>query len=510
MDDDRLGIRQTTAQLWVLTVLRIAIGWHLLYEGVVKLLTPGWTAQEYLLSSRWILADAFHWMASQPTVMRLVDLANIWGLTLIGICLILGLFTRLSSLLGMCLLLLYYAAYPPFFGSEFGIVREGAYLIVDKNLVEAIALFALSFFSTGKFAGLDRFVFGPAERKAARAEQPPKEVIAVPAEAPPVSGRRAVLRALVSFPFLVAFGAALVKKRGLLSHEEKKLVDGISGATMKRYTFASIKDLKAPVPCAQIGNATISRLMLGGNLIGGWAHARDLIYVSKLVTAYHHRSKVFETFMLAEKCGVNTILTNPKLAPIIKDYWNEGLGKIQYISDCGGSDLMQMVDMSIDDGAVACYVQGGIADRLVEREDFDPIAKALERIRASKLPAGIGAHSLKTVQACVEKGLIPDYWVKTLHPLTYWSAKIAEEHDNVFCKEPEGTVEFMNSRKEPWIAFKILAAGAYTPADTFRYALESGADFLCVGMYDFQVVENVNLTVNILDAGVSRTRPIVV
>ncbi|MBX7255021.1 MAG: DoxX family protein [Candidatus Hydrogenedentes bacterium] len=498
------------SQLWVLTLLRIAIGWHFLYEGVVKLLTPGWTAKEYLLSSRWLLADGFHWMASQPTVMRLVDLANIWGLTLIGVCLILGLFTRISCLLGMCLLLLYYAAYPPFFGSDFGVVREGAYLIVDKNLVEAIALFALLFFPTGMFAGLDRFVFGKRRQEPVQSET---AIMGLPPESRepvPMSGRRVVLRAMVSVPFLMAFGTALAKKRGLLSHEEKNLVDGVSGATMKRYSFTSIKDLKAPVPAAQIGKQTFSRLVLGGNLIGGWAHARDLIYVSKLVTAYHTRTKVFETFMLAEKCGVNTILTNPKLAPIIKDYWKEGLGKIQYISDCGGSDLLQMVNMSIDDGASACYVQGGIADNLVERGEFDAIAKALDRIRANGLPAGIGGHKLATVQGCVDKGLIPDFWVKTLHPLTYWSAKIEEEHDNVFCKEPDGTVEFMNARKEPWIAFKILAAGAYTPADTFRYALESGADFLCVGMYDFQVVENVNLTVNILNEGINRSRPLVV
>lgn len=498
------------AQWWVLTLLRIAIGWHFLYEGVVKLLTPGWTAQEYLLSSRWVLSDAFRWMASNPGVMRLVDLANIWGLTLVGVCLILGLFTRVSCLLGMGLLLLYYAAYPPFFGSDFGIVREGAYLIVDKNLVEAVALLALAFFPTGMFAGLDRFVFARRQDVPDTAEPTIPGLPPDTAKPAPMAERRLILRALVSFPFLLAFGAAMAKKRGLLSHEERKLVDGVSGATMKRYQFTSIKDLKAPVPCAQIQDRTFSRLILGGNLIGGWAHARDLIYVSKLVTAYHTRAKVYETFMLAEKCGVNTILTNPKLAPIIKDYWKEGLGSIQYISDCGGKDLLDMIAMSVDDGAAACYVQGGIADNLVSRNDFDPIAKALERIRAQGLPAGIGAHSLRTVQACVEKGLIPDYWVKTLHPLTYWSAQIAEEHDNVFCKEPEGTVAFMNARREPWIAFKILAAGAYTPADTFRYALESGADFLCVGMYDFQVVENANLTVNILNEGVNRVRPLVV
>ncbi len=65
----------------------------------------------------------------------------------------------------------------------------------------------------------------------------------------------------------------------------------------------------------------------------------------------------------------------------------------------------------------------------------------------------------------------------------------------------------MKTLTQPWIAFKILAAGAYHPKDSFRYAFESGADFICVGMYDFQIVDDVNIALDALSGELNRTRP---
>jgi len=70
--------------------------------------------------------------------------------------------------------------------------------------------------------------------------------------------------------------------------------------------------------------------------------------------------------------------------------------------------------------------------------------------------------------------------------------------DNLWCSEPVETAAFMQSRPEPWIAFKTLAAGAIEPERGFKYALENGADFLCVGMYDFQIVDDVNIALKVM------------
>ena len=46
----------------------------------------------------------------------------------------------------------------------------------------------------------------------------------------------------------------------------------------------------------RIGDVSISRLICGGNLISGYAHSRDLIYVSPLLKHYHTEAKVMETW----------------------------------------------------------------------------------------------------------------------------------------------------------------------------------------------------------------------
>jgi hypothetical protein len=322
--------------------------------------------------------------------------------------------------------------------------------------------------------------------------------------------RRQLVTGLTGVPVLGAFVLAALKKHGWRSFEEIQLgktpqVDATSGATIKRFEFSTVRDLKGTMPRGRIGDLELSRMILGGNLIGGWAHARDLIYVSKLVKAYHHRDKIFETFSIAETCGVNAVLTNPLLCGMINDYWRYG-GKIHFISDCGGKDVLAMIQKSIDAGAAACYIQGGVADRLVEEGKIDLMAQGLELIQRQGIAGGIGAHDINTIKAAVDHGLKPDFWMKTLHHHNYWSAKPAERKDNVWCYDPAETIAYMNGLREPWIAFKILGAGAIKPEEGFRYAFENGADFICVGMYDFQIVDDVNLACDLLDRGFQRQR----
>ncbi len=306
--------------------------------------------------------------------------------------------------------------------------------------------------------------------------------------------RRQVVTALAGMPIAGSIAQCARCEGG----EERRLTGDLDLA-------GELKKLKAPVPQGQIGKLKLSRLILGGNLIGGWAHARDLIYAPEFVKAYHHRRKVFETLQLAEACGVNTFLTNPILCPLIQDYWRSTGGKIQFISDCGG-DLFESIPKSIDSGAAACYIFGGTGDRWAAEGKFDLIAKGLELIRSNGLPAGIGGHKLRTIKACVEKGLKPDFWMKTLHHGNYWSAKAETANDNTWCDEPEQLIDLMKHVEQPWIGFKTLAAGAIHPRDGFRYAFQNGADFICVGMFDFQIVEDANLTVELLKGKLPRQR----
>jgi len=148
----------TTFQLTALVLLRMLIGWHILYEGISKLLTPNWTSALFLRDSQWILSGFSDWIVSNDGVLSVVDLLNTWGLIAIGAGLILGLFTRLAAYAGMGLLIMYYLNNIPLIGLEYSMPAEGNYLIVSKTLIEAAALLVLAIFPTGSAFGLDIFI----------------------------------------------------------------------------------------------------------------------------------------------------------------------------------------------------------------------------------------------------------------------------------------------------------------------------------------------------------------
>jgi hypothetical protein len=384
---------------------------------------------------------------------------------------------------------------------------EGSYLIVNKNLVEILALVVVAAFPATGFFGLE-----DRARKllARRAPAPPPDAPGLP---PPARSRRELIAAAAGLPVLGGFVYAVLRKRSFDSYEARLLraagadVDAVSSATLKTFQYASLKELKGQVPRSRIGKLEVSRVIMGGNLIGGWAHARDLLYADQLVKAYHTDRKVFDTLRLAERCGINTFLTNPQLARVINAYWRREGGKIQFISDCGyKNDLVAGAKLSIDVGAAACYAHGGISDALVKEGRVEAIGRAVDFIRRNGLAAGVGAHKLETVQACVSAGISPDFWVKTLHHCNYWSARKDVENDNIWCVNPEETVAFMSALSQPWIAYKVLAAGAIHPNEGFKYAFRNGADFICVGMYDFQIVEDVNVALGVLGDLQGRTR----
>ncbi|MFN8208809.1 MAG: DoxX family protein [Bacteroidales bacterium] len=509
--------------LYALTLLRIVIGWHFLFEGFSKLYTPGWTSADYLQLSSWIFSDFFHWMANTPSVLALADFLVTWGLIVIGISLFLGIFERLVTLGGMVLLAMFWFANPPLTGKDFGIVTEGNYLLIDKNVVEFFALLVLVIFPTGRSLGLahllKKYRQPVVDGNKAVSQVPPVKPVPVPV----TEGidRRTVLRGLTGLPFLGVFGLAFLKRKEWESYEEKNLVDAVTGASARSFSAAGLKELKGTIPMAKIKDIPFSRLILGGNLLSGWAHSRDLIYVSQLVKAYHQKDKIFGTLLLAEKCGINTLLTNPILCSLIDEYWRRGIGKIQFISDCAGLEYgpqgqpspmefqkyLDKVKRAIDTGAVACYIQGETADYYMEHGKPDAIQKVMDLVKQNGLLAGIGAHKIETVKACVEAGFETDFWMKTLHHHNYWSANNPEWHDNMFCFKPDETISYMSTLPQPFIAFKVMAAGAIHPKDGFRYAFENGADFVCAGMYDFQMIEDVNIACEILGSDIKRNRP---
>lgn len=146
------------AQVTWLVILRVFIGWHFMYEGLVKILNPKWTSLPYLLDSKGPAASFFINLTQNDSVMTLVNMLNEWSLFFIGVGLILGLCSKLASFGGMILLLAYTLSHPALIEVSYMMPFEGSYLWIDKNLVEFAALGALAMFPTSRIIGLDRLL----------------------------------------------------------------------------------------------------------------------------------------------------------------------------------------------------------------------------------------------------------------------------------------------------------------------------------------------------------------
>lgn len=296
-----------------------------------------------------------------------------------------------------------------------------------------------------------------------------------------------------------------------LSLEEQTLL-----AAMKKPNKPKAESTNS-LPEGQIGKVKISRIICGGNLIGGYAHSRDLTYVSSLLKHYFTDEKVIETLEICEENGINTIIAGTSSAELLKKYREERGGQIQWIAQCMAKtdDLTGDVKKAIDAGAAGAFLIGNIGDLWIRSKRTDLVDKVVDFIKDNGIIAGVGGHNLQTPMECEKAGLNTDFYMKTHHSTNYWSTRKPDQNkdvidnynvDNYWDKHPEQTVEFMKTMKKPWIAYKVLAAGAIHPSDGFKYAFENGADFLCVGMFDFQIIEDVLIAKDILSGSINRER----
>jgi hypothetical protein len=273
------------------------------------------------------------------------------------------------------------------------------------------------------------------------------------------------------------------------------------------------------LPMGRMGNVDFTRLILGGNLISGYAHSRDLRYVSTLMHRYNTEAKIAETLEIAEANGINVINTwvMDDNSHIFK-HWKRG-GKMKWISQArlDGNGGYSQFRRAVDEGAVAVHITGDTAEGLLPQGKFEKVGETVELIHSLKRVAGVAAHDFRVIVECERRKLDADFYQATFHAHDYFTAPRAGdtaavgENDNYWCSDPKFVMEFMAKVQKPWIAFKILAAGAIPPRSAFPHAINGGADFILVGMFDWQIEENVKLAKRVIDstarATTTRTRP---
>ena len=316
--------------------------------------------------------------------------------------------------------------------------------------------------------------------------------------------------------FLKKSAAVVVAAPLVTSLEEYRLMAKEPDAP----TPGAVGGTQADMPMGTIGQVKISRVICGGNLVSGYAHSRDLIYVSKLLKAYFTDAKIMETWALCEQNGINTMIFNPSdqhALRVFGDYRKKG-GKMQCIAqlDAPKENIDDCIKQAVDAGVEGVVLVGNLGDAWSREGAVDRIGKFIDLAQMNSLIAGVAGHELRTPMAVEKAGIKADFYMKTFHSTNYWSRRRPDQMkevidnyaiDNYWCMDPDGTIGFMKTTKRPWLAYKVLAAGAIHPRDGFKYAFQNGADFCVVGMFDFQIAENVAVANEVLKATQKRERP---
>ena len=277
---------------------------------------------------------------------------------------------------------------------------------------------------------------------------------------------------------------------------------------------------KREIPTGTIAGMKVSRMMLGGNLLTHYSHSRDLRYVNNLAAHYNTPQKVHETMRIAEEHGINTVVihTAPGVLEGLKQYRERG-GSIQCII-CSiapikedMAEYTESCQQCVDAGVDALYLWGCHSDAMFGETvnaggapaQPELLKKAVNTMKSFGVPVGVAAHHIKVVEHCEREKIKNDFYLKTFHHRNYPSADL--NHDSSWCDDPEKHIEVFSKVEKPWIAYKVMAAGAIHPKDALNYTFSNGADFVVFGMFDYEIDEDTRLLNEVLAQDNVKNRP---
>jgi hypothetical protein len=281
---------------------------------------------------------------------------------------------------------------------------------------------------------------------------------------------------------------------GGISYERRALAAHLAAPAQAPAVKEPVKGLQR----GKFGKYEVSRLIIGGDPVSGIAHAGELVYQADFMKQYFNTPKILETLTVAEQNGINTLLmrADDRIISHYNTFKKERGGTLQWIATTAPEqgDPVENAKRARDNGAIGVYLHGGVADDLRKAGKSDEIGEIVEGLKKLGLMAGVGAHQLDTARACVQHRVDPDFYMVTINRVNY------------YCSEAAEVGIFMSSIKKPWIAFKVLGAGRIKPQEGFREAFEHGGDFLAVGMFDWQIRDDVAHVQEMLANGINRPR----
>ena len=243
-----------------------------------------------------------------------------------------------------------------------------------------------------------------------------------------------------------------------------------------------------PIDRIQIGDLSVSRLIIGGNPYSGFSHqSREK---DQEMRHYYTTARIKEVMRQAEELGVNTQIARADhhIMRVLLEYRDEG-GAIQWIAQtCSElATICQGVGSAIAGGANACFIHGGRMDYLLARDELDEVPAAIAMIKNADIPAGIAGHDPKVFE-WAEEHLDVDFYMCSHYNPFHRDERgehipgMAEKFDP---EERDTMVELIGRLSKPVIHYKVMAGGRTDPKDTFAFIAKHlrPQDAVCVGIY---------------------------
>jgi hypothetical protein len=233
------------------------------------------------------------------------------------------------------------------------------------------------------------------------------------------------------------------------------------------------------LPCIQIADLTVSRLICGGNPFSGISH--QTYELDNEMKDFYTVERIKKTLRDCEQLGINSLVARADnhIRRMLREYWSEG-GTIQWIGQTASEwgSLRQSIIAMVETGAKAVYLHGSTVDEMFLDGRQDELPPLLDLIHSAGIPAGIASHNPRVIRHIHAEGWEADFYVFSFYD--------AVTNGDLFLEDdrPEA-VKLIQEVDKPCIGIKVLAAGRHDPKEAIKYAFENikPTDAIAVGTF---------------------------
>ena len=240
----------------------------------------------------------------------------------------------------------------------------------------------------------------------------------------------------------------------------------------------------------RIGNAQVSRLVIGGNPISGFSHQtpeRD-----REMREYYTNERIHALLREAEAAGINTVFarTDDHIFGVLREYWDTG-GAIQWFAqvvyDTEDANVhREWIRRAGDLGAVGMYLHGGATDFWHANGRFDLFHEALESMRSFGVPGGFAGHRADA-HAWVRDTVQPDFHMCCHYNPTDRTRdpKHSAEGEKWEPADREAMLEVAKTIPGPVAHYKVFAGGNRPIDEAFETLgrCMRPNDVVCLGLF---------------------------